>query len=275
MTPYDPHPARIVERRSETPDIVTFTLRFADPAVQRAYRFELGQFNMLTAFGVGEVPISIISDPDEPGRIGHTIRAAGRVTSVMMRWKVGDLVGVRGPYGVGWPMAAARGREVVIVTGGLGCAPVLGVINYIFRRREEFGTLHILHGVRTPRDLLYREQFETWRRHPRTRVYLTTDQPDRTWHYRSGVVTELFDELEVDGTALAMLCGPEVMMHAAVRALRAKGVAEDAMYLSVERNMQCAIGLCGHCQLGPFFTCKDGPVFCYAAVRRWLGASGI
>jgi NAD(P)H-flavin reductase len=164
---------------------------------------------------------------------------------------------------------------VVIVTGGLGCAPVVGVIDYIFRRRDDFGTLHILHGVRTPHDLLYREQFDRWRAHPRTRVYLTSDQPDRAWRYRVGVVTELFDELEVDGSAVAMLCGPEVMMQAAVRALRAKGIAEEAIFLSLERNMQCAVGLCGHCQIGSFFCCKDGPVFRCDTVKRWLSVSGI
>jgi NAD(P)H-flavin reductase len=275
MTPYLPHPARVVARTNETADIVTFTLRFVDPEARDAYRFELGQFNMLTAFGVGEVPISIVSDPDDPTRLIHTIRAAGRVTGVMLGWKVGDVVGVRGPYGTGWPIAAARGREVVIVTGGLGCAPVVGVINYIFRRRDDFGTLHILHGVRTPHDLLYREQFERWRSHPRTRVYLTSDQPDRAWHYRVGVVTELFDELEVGAAAVALLCGPEVMMHAAARALRQKGIADEAIYLSIERNMQCGVGLCGHCQIGPVFCCKDGPVFSYAAVQPWLAASGI
>ncbi|MGD9765408.1 MAG: FAD/NAD(P)-binding protein [Candidatus Binatia bacterium] len=271
MTPYYPHPARVVARRQETADIATFTLRFVEPARAHAYSFELGQFNMLTAFGVGEVPISIISDPDDPGRISHTIRAVGRVTDVMLRWKVGDVIGLRGPFGVGWPMAAARGRTVVIVTGGLGCAPVVGVINYIFRRRDDFGTLHILHGVRTPQDLLYREHFERWRAHPRTRVYLTSDAPDRTWHYRVGVVTQLFDELDVDPSTVAMLCGPEAMMQAAARALRAKSIAESAIYLSVERNMQCGIGLCGHCQVGPYFCCKDGPVFTYAAIKRWLG----
>jgi NAD(P)H-flavin reductase len=275
MTPYAPQPARIVARRAETETIVSFTMRFLDPAARRSFRFELGQFNMLSAFGVGEVPISIVSDPEDRGRLEHTIRIAGRVTSVMMQWKAGDVIGIRGPYGSGWPMAAARGRDVVIITGGLGCAPVVGVINYIFRRRDEYGTLHILHGVRTPHDLLYRDRFEAWRAHPRTRVYLTTDQPDRTWRYHSGVVTELFDALDIDGSAIAMLCGPEVMMQHAVRALRAKGVSDDSIYVSLERNMQCGLGFCGHCQIGPFFGCKDGPVFQFSAIRPWFAVSGI
>ncbi|MFN8644915.1 MAG: FAD/NAD(P)-binding protein [Candidatus Binatia bacterium] len=272
MTAYAVQPARIVARRDDTPSIATFTLRLVDAAARRAYRFALGQFNMLYAFGVGEVPISIVSDPEQPEHFEHTIRRAGRVTRVMLDWRVGDTVGVRGPYGVGWPMDQARGRDVIIVTGGIGCAPVVGVINYIFRRRNAYGDLQIVHGVKTPNDLLYRERFEAWREHPRTRVLLTADQPDRAWHYRSGVVTELFAELAVTPSTIVMMCGPEVMMHHAARLLAARGVAEDALFVSIERHMQCGIGLCGHCQLGPHFACTHGPVFAWRTVRPWLAA---
>ncbi len=275
MTPYAFHAARIIERRIEAEGIYSFVMQFVDPQVRKAYRFAPGQFNMLYAYGVGEVPISIFSDPSEPTRLEHTIRTAGRVTGVMTRWKVGDIVGVRGPYGNGWPMEAARERDVVIVTGGLGCAPVGGVINYIFRRRDQYGTLHIFHGVKTPNDLLYRERFDAWRLHPRTKVYLTADQPDKSWHYRVGVVTNLFDDVVIDPSAIVMMCGPEVMMQHAVRTLRQKGIREDMMYLSMERHMQCAVGLCGHCQLGPQFVCKEGPVFPYTVVKRRLGVSGL
>jgi NAD(P)H-flavin reductase len=275
MTPYSFQPARITARRIEAEDIFTFTMRLTDGEARRAFRFSPGQFNMLYAFGVGEVPISIASDPDDPADLEHTIRVAGRVTGVMGGWKVGDVVGVRGPYGRGWPMEEARGRDVIVVTGGLGCAPVVGVINYIFRRREQYGTLHILHGVKTPNQLLYQERFDRWRAHPRTRVYLTADQPDKSWRYRVGVVTNIFDDLEVDPAAVVMMCGPEVMMHHAVRTLRARGVAEDAMFLSMERHMQCAIGLCGHCQLGREFVCKNGPVFRFSEVKPWFAVSGL
>jgi sulfhydrogenase subunit gamma (sulfur reductase) len=275
MSPYEIHPARIVEVRSEAENIYTFVMRFIDPAVRKAYRFAPGQFNMLYAYGVGEVPISIVSDPDDPQRLEHAIRAAGRVTGVMAHWKVGDVVGVRGPYGKGWPMEVARGRDVIIVTGGLGCAPVVAVINYIFARRDDYGSLQILHGVKTPNDLLYRERFDAWRLHPRTRVYLTADHPDKSWRYRTGVVSELFDQLQVDQSAVVMMCGPEVMMRHGIHSLVQKGVREDAIYLSMERNMKCGVGLCGHCQFGPQFVCKDGPVFPYPAVKRWFGVSGI
>ena len=230
---------------------------------------------MLYAFGVGEVPISIVSDPADPESLEHTIRIAGRVTGVMAGWKVGDVVGVRGPYGNGWPVEEARGRDVVIITGGLGCAPVVGFINYIFRRRDQYGELHILHGVKTPNDLLYRERFDEWRRAPRTKVYLTTDKPDKSWHYKIGVVTELFDELTVPSSSIVMMCGPEVMMRFAAHALRHKGIADEAIYLSMERRMECAVGLCGHCQYREHFVCKDGPVFSYRTVRELFGISGL
>lgn len=275
MTPYAIHPARITARRTETEGIYTFTIRLIDPKLRASYRFKPGQFNMLYAFGVGEVAISIVSDPSEPQSLEHTIRLAGRVTGVMTNWKVGEVVGVRGPYGNGWPVEAARGRDVVIITGGLGCAPVVGLINYIFRRREEYGELHILHGVKTPNDLLYRERFDQWRRAPRTKVYLTTDRPDKSWHYRIGVVTELFDELAVPPSAIVMMCGPEVMMRFAAQSLRRKEIGDDSIYLSMERRMECAVGLCGHCQYRQHFVCKDGPVFSYQTVKDLFGVSGI
>jgi len=267
-TPYLTHPARIIDRRTETAGIYTYTTRFIDPVVRREFRFKSGQFNMLYAFGVGEVAISIVSDPAEPETIEHTIRIAGRVTGVIADWKVGDVVGIRGPYGNGWPVEEARRRDVVVITGGLGCAPVVGLINYIFRRREEYGELHILHGVKTPNDLLYRERFDEWRRAPRTRVYLTTDQPDKSWHYKIGVVTELFDELKVPASSIVMLCGPEVMMRMAAHSLQAKGIADDAIFLSMERRMECAVGLCGHCQYREHFVCKNGPIFSYRTVKE-------
>lgn len=275
MTPYAIHPARITGRRTEAEGVYTFTMRFLDPELRRSYRFRAGQFNMLYAFGVGEAPVSIVSDPAEPEILEHTVRIAGRVTSVMGGWKAGDIVGVRGPYGNGWPVEKTRGRDVVIVTGGLGCAPVVGLINFIFRRRNEYGELHILHGVKTPNDLLYHERFDEWRRAPRTKVYLTSDRPDKTWRYRVGVVTELFDELTTPPSAVVMMCGPEMMMRFAVRSLRQKGIGADDIYLSMERRMECAVGLCGHCQYRQHFVCKDGPVFCYSTVKELFAKTGI
>lgn len=267
MNPYLPMAAHVRQRIDETADVLTFRLELDDPQQRAAYRFAAGQFNMLYVHGVGEVPISIVSDPSEPQALVHTVRIVGHVTEVMRRWQAGTAVGVRGPFGRGWPLEEARGRDLIVVTGGLGCAPVAGAIDYVLRRRDEFGELHILHGVKASADLLYRERFRQWGEAPRTRVYLTADRPDETWHYRTGVVTNLFDELQADTTAMIMMCGPEVMMRFAARYLLARGHSPENIFVSLERNMKCAVGLCGHCQLGGWFACKDGPVFPYTLAR--------
>ena len=274
--PFLIHPASIVEKTQESPDIVSLRLRFEDPETRKAFRFKAGQFNMLYVFGVGEVAISIVSDPDEPQLLDHTIRVVGRVTNVIGQMDIGDSLGIRGPFGQGWPMQEAKGKSVLIVTGGLGCAPVVGAIEYMFRRREEYGTIKIIHGVKTPHDLLFREQFDQWRQHPDTEVLLTSDEPGKTWHYHVGVVTELFDQVEVDpGNTIVMMCGPEIMMRVAVNMLSHRGLRSDEMYVSLERHMECGIGLCGHCQLGPFFLCKDGPVMRLDTILPFLGKSGV
>jgi len=274
--PFLIHPASIVEKTQESPDMVSLRLRFEDPETRKAFRFKAGQFNMLYVFGVGEVAISIVSDPDEPQLLDHTIRVVGRVTNVIGQMDIGDSLGIRGPFGQGWPMQEAKGKSVLIVTGGLGCAPVVGAIEYMFRRREEYGTIKIIHGVKTPHDLLFRERFDQWRQHPDTEVLLTSDEPGKTWHYHVGVVTELFDQVEVDpGNTIVMMCGPEIMMRVAVNMLSHRGLRSDEMYVSLERHMECGIGLCGHCQLGPFFLCKDGPVMRLDTILPFLGKSGV
>lgn len=274
--PYVIHAATIVEKIREAEDIDTYRLRFVDEQVRRTYRFAAGQFNMVYLFGVGEVAISIVSDPDEPQCLDHTIRVVGRVTKALARLQPGDELGIRGPFGQGWPLDDAQGKDVVIVTGGLGCAPVVGAIEYIFRRRNQYGAVKILHGVKTPHDLLYRERFDAWRRHPDTEVLLTSDQPDKTWRYHIGVVTELFEQVRVDpARTIVLMCGPEIMMRLGVPILMQRGIPATAIYVSLERHMECGIGLCGHCQLGPYFLCKDGPVMRYDRVSPWLGRVGV
>lgn len=274
--PYLIQPATIVEKIREAEGIDTYRLRFVDEQVRRSYRFAAGQFNMIYLFGVGEVAISIVSDPEKPEFLDHTIRAVGRVTSAIGQLQVGEALGIRGPFGEGWPLEEAEGRNVVIVTGGLGCAPVVGAIEYIFRRREQYGSIKILHGVKTPHDLLYRERFDQWRRAPDTEVLLTSDQPDKTWSHHIGVVTELFERVTIDpAKSIVLMCGPEIMMRLGVPILLRRGISATAIYVSLERHMECGIGLCGHCQMGPYFLCKDGPVMRYDQVAQWLGRAGV
>jgi sulfhydrogenase subunit gamma (sulfur reductase) len=276
LNPYQVQTAEILEKIEETERIYSFRLRLTDAEARRAYRFEPGQFNMLSAFGVGEVAISIVSDPDEPDRLDHTIRIVGRVTGAIERLRPGDALGIRGPFGRGWPMATAQGKDVIFVTGGLGCAPVAGAMEYIFRRRGRYGAVKILHGVRKPTDLLYGDRFEAWRRQPDTEVHLTSDEPGRAWRYHVGVVTELFEEVSLDPSrTIVMMCGPEVMMRFGAEILQGRGIPFEAIHVSLERHMECGIGLCGHCQLGPFFVCKDGPVMRYDRVVPFLGRAGV
>ncbi len=276
MNPYQMHPARIVEKIQEARDIYTFRLQLTDPAVRQSFTFAGGQFNMVYAFGVGEVAISIVSDPEDPHLLDHTIRLVGRVTRAIGRLGAGDVLGVRGPFGRGWPLEKARGKDVVIVTGGLGCAPVVGAIEYIFRRRAAYGEVKILHGVKAPHDLLYRARFDAWRRQPNTEVLLSSDQPAKSWQYHVGVVTELFEQVSLNpGRCTVMMCGPEIMMRIGVPILVRRGIPETAIYVSLERHMECGIGLCGHCQMGPYFLCKDGPVMRYDTIAPWLGRQGV
>lgn len=274
--PFVIHPATIVEVRREAPHIVTLRLRLEEAQARKRFRFAAGQFNMLYAFGVGEVAISIVSDPDEPELLDHTVRVVGRTTEVIGRMEPGDRLGVRGPFGQGWPMEVAKHHDLFIVTGGLGCAPVVGAIEYMFRRRDQYGAIKILHGVKTPHDLLYRERFDVWRTHPRTEVYLTSDEPGKTWHYHVGVVTELFDRVDLDADrTIVLMCGPEIMMRVGTKILLERGLRPETIYVSLERHMACGIGLCGHCQMGPYFICKDGPVMRYDRIAPFLGKSGI
>jgi len=273
--PHIPFEAEVVEHIQESPTIFTLRLRLTDPEQHARYNFAPGQFNMLYLYGIGEVPISIVSDPEDVHLFNHTIRGVGRVTKGLARLEAGDRLGIRGPYGRGWPLDLAEDRDVIIVTGGLGCAPVVSVINYIMRRRERFRRLVIMQGVKHTDDLIWREQYAHWSKLPETKVLVAADQGAELWPWHVGHVTDLFDQVEIDfGEATAMMCGPEGMMKVAVDQLLAHGMKDEHVYLSMERSMKCAMGLCGHCQYGGRFVCKDGPVFSYAQIKPLFGIRG-
>lgn len=270
-----PHAATVVARVQESPTIFTLQLRIDDAAAQAAYRFAPGQFNMLYLYGVGEVPISIMSDPEDRNGIGHTIRAVGRVTRGLAALRPGDRVGLRGPFGRGWPLQEIGGRDVVLVLGGLGCAPVVSVIRYILKRRERYGKLVIIQGVKHTEDLIWREQYDRWATLPDTQVLVAADEGATLWPWHVGRVTELFGLARfTPERAASMMCGPEGMMRAAAEHLVASGLPESSLYLSMERNMQCAVGRCGHCQFGGAFVCRDGPVFNWGEVKALLAHRG-
>lgn len=271
-----PMSALVEDFIQESATIFTLRLRLVDPDERASYRFSPGQFNMLYLFGVGEVPISIVSDPTDDEVIDHTIRIVGRVTKGLAQLKQGDRVGLRGPFGRGWPLELAEHKDLVIVTGGLGCAPVVAAINYALKRRNLYRRLSIVQGVKHSNDLIWQAMYERWRSLDGVEVLLAADESGPAWPFHTGRITELLDQLSVDpDNAIAMLCGPEGMMHAAAERLLELGVPENDLYLSLERNMQCASGHCGHCQFGADFICKDGPVFSYPDIRDRLGMEGV
>lgn len=273
--PYLPQAAQVVERVEEGRNIFTLRLRLRDAEARAAYRFQPGQFNMLYLSGVGEVAISIVSDPDDPQLIDHTIRAAGRVTQGLQRLKAGGTLGLRGPFGRGWPVEAARGRSLLLITGGLGCAPTTSMIHYALQRRGLYGAITLCHGVKHPADIIYGDRIQSWCAAPDTQVLLTADKGTPEWRGRVGQVTQTLEDVDPAlFKGIAMMCGPEPMMRAVAENLLRRGMAPADIYLSMERNMQCAVGHCGHCMFGGKFICKDGPVFSYAEVRALLAVKG-
>lgn len=269
IDPMQPHLYRIQQRHKENDD--TFTLEL-EPTNGAGVRFGAGQFNMLYVFGVGEIPISISGDPSEAGILTHTTRAVGTVTRAMSKLHEGDTLGVRGPFGSRWPVAQAAGNDVVIVAGGIGLAPLRPALYQIFAQRESFGKVVLLYGARTQEDILFRRELERWRARFDTDVYVTVDRATGDWHGNVGVVTTLIPRAPFyPSETIAMVCGPEVMMRFTVQALEKRGVPIDQIYISMERNMKCATGFCGHCQFGPKFICKDGPVFRYDQVKPLIG----
>lgn len=273
--PYLPHETEVVERIQETPTIFTLRLRFTNSQLQKKYSFQPGQFNMLYLYGVGEVAISIVSDPENDELYDHAIRIVGRVTKGLATLKQGDRLGVRGPFGHGWPLQKAQQKDVIIITGGLGCAPVVSAINYIMQRRGQYNRLVIMQSVKHSDDLIFRERYQQWQQVPNTEVYLAADKASKDWPWQLGRVTDSIQDLPLNPiNTVAMLCGPEIMMQVAAQELIKKQLIEENIYLSMERNMACAIGHCGHCQFGGLFICKNGPVLAYSALKELLGKPG-
>ncbi|MCX7799867.1 MAG: FAD/NAD(P)-binding protein [Fimbriimonadales bacterium] len=257
----------VVERfLRETNDTFSLELEPFDPTYELAFR--PGQFNMLYVFGVGEVPISISGDATDTKRLVHTTREVGVVTRAMRNLKAGHTIGARGPFGTSWPMEEAKGHDVVLVAGGIGLAPLRPALYWILRNRDEYGKVVLLYGTRSPEDILYSKELAKWRSQFDLEVHITVDRATTEWRGNVGVVTKLVGRAPFDPTdTVAMVCGPEIMMRFAVEELTKRGVAEANIYVSMERNMKCGVGLCGHCQLRGEFVCKDGPVYRYDLIE--------
>jgi NAD(P)H-flavin reductase len=261
-----PDQYRVARVRRETAD--TFTLAMEPQDGGSDCRFAAGQFNMLYVFGIGEVPVSISGNPLSPSPLLHTVRAVGEVTQALVTLAPGATVGVRGPFGSSWPVEEAEGNDVVIVAGGIGLAPLRPAIYQIMARRERYGQVALCYGARTPKELLYPSELRKWRSRFDMFVALTVDNAAANWKGSVGVVTRMIPRPDCDPLhTVALVCGPEIMMRYSVQSLMDRGVGPENIYISMERNMKCAIGFCGHCQYGKEFICKDGPVFPFSRIE--------
>jgi NAD(P)H-flavin reductase len=261
-----PHPFRVAARERNTADTWTLSL---EPVSGDGPEIAPGQFMMVYAFGIGEVPISVSGQPFRTGAVVLTVRAVGAVSRAICASEPGTTLGLRGPFGNSWPIDAAAGGDVVVVAGGIGLAPLRPVLLRALERRDAYRSVSVLYGARTPGDLLYTMRLHEWR--SALDVSVTVDAPSESWGGRVGVVPQLVATATFQPQeTTAFVCGPEIMMRYSALALLERGVPAERIMISMERHMDCGVGLCGHCQLGPTLICRDGPVYSYAEAAPWL-----
>jgi len=265
--PLTPVTHRVVGRRDETADVVTLLLEATDGS---RLRYSAGQFNMLYAYAVGEVAISISANPVDDGPIAHTVRNVGTVSRALCGLHPGDSLGLRGPFGSDWGLDSAAGGDLVIVAGGIGLAPLRSVITQVISQRQRFGDVEIVIGTRTPEELAFKDEVSAWRERDDLSVHVTVDRATPGWRGTVGVVTTVLPRIHCDPAGVALICGPEVMMRFTALALLERGMQAAKIRVSMERNMQCAVAQCGHCQLGSVFVCADGPVLTWERVEPLL-----
>lgn len=261
---YIPRQVKIERIKEETPEVKTFFF----PAEELPFYLP-GQFVELSVFGEGEAPLSISSSPTEKDFFSLSVKRMGRVTTRLHRLEEGKKVGIRGPYGNGFPLERIKGKNIVFVGGGIGLAPLRSLLKYALDRREEFGSLLLLYGARTPQDLVFREELLRWEKEESMEVFLTVDREDKKWKGRVGVVTTLFEATKLPPEErVALICGPEIMIRFVVKELTQRGFEEEEIILSLERHMKCGVGKCGHCNIGQKYVCLDGPVFTLKQIRE-------
>mgnify|MGYP000020468830 FL=1 len=260
--PYVPKLAEILKVKEESPDVKTFTFRLKEGE----FRFKAGQFVEVSVFGVGEAPFTLSSSPFDTEKFEVSIMRVGSVTSAIHRKKEGDVVGIRGPYGTHFPLEKCEGKDVTIVGGGIGIAPLRSLIYALIHEREKYGDIKVLYGAREPRLIVYKDLWDEFKKH--VEVYLTVDFADETWKGHVGVVTTLFDVVEINPKDnMAFVCGPPIMIKFVTQKLLELGFAPENIHLSLERMMKCGIGKCGHCNIGKYYVCRDGAVFTYDMIK--------
>ena len=261
ITPEEPKQAEVIEVKQDTPDTKTFTVSYVDKKLQKKFFFIPGKFMMVSVFGIGEIPLSISSSPYRTGSMQFTVVNVGNVTNAMHRLCKGDRIGLRGPFGNGFPMQRFRKKNLLFVSGGCGLAPLRSAIYAVQEKKKEFGKVNVLFGCKSPENVLFGEDMKDWEKSG-FGVHSTVDKPDKTWKGNVGVVTGLFSKMELSPKNTAVLmCGPPIMIHFALIELRKKGFRDEQMFASLERMMQCGVGYCSHCNIGNKYTCIDGPIF--------------
>jgi len=272
LNEYYPSLAIIKEIKKETYNTNTYSLKFTDSKFIKNFSWNPGQFMMLSILGVGESAISI-SNVDKDNLINATVRNVGNVTNSLFSFKKNDIIGVRGPYGTGWPLREIKGKDILLIAGGMGIAPLRGVIHYIKNHKEDYGHFEIIYGARTPEDMIFKYELETWMKIKNSSLHLTVDEiPSKNpFECKIGLVTSCFPFMNTHhSNAVALICGPEIMMRYVAKCLETIGFADKQIYLSLERRMKCGIGKCGHCQIGINYVCKDGPVFNFADIKPFI-----
>ncbi len=264
--PFQPEPARIVRTYPLTDDVNFFQIRIADMEKALSFQYQTGQFAMISVLGAGEAPFSISSTPSRPGLLEFCIRKAGTVTNALFQMKENDLIGLRGPYGNTFPIEKMQGKDIVIVMGGLGAAPLRSVLLYLLDNRDQFGRVLLLHGAKRPAEMLLREEFFSLKEREDLECYLTVDEDDTgEWPADVGLVTQLFKKLgniNPENT-FSLVCGPPIMYKFVLKEILKLNIPKDQILMTLERRMKCGVGKCGHCAIDYIYTCLDGPVFTY------------
>jgi sulfite reductase subunit B len=265
---YVPDLARLVSKRKMSDTETLFEFEFVEDRLRDLFDYHPGQFVQLSMFGIGEAPFSISSTPTRKGFIELGIRRTGSVTNAIHNLKLGDIVGIRGPYGNGFPLEALKGRNLLFVAGGIGLVPLRSLINYVVDRRSQFGDVTIFYGTRNPSEIIFKDELASWDALDDVDFLMTVDKGDKDWKGNVGVVTTLFNKREIDPNTVALVCGPPVMYKFVVDELLKIGIGRDEILVSLERRMKCGVGKCAHCQIGHKLTCMDGPVFSIFEVEQ-------
>jgi sulfite reductase subunit B len=263
--PYRPIETEVLDVITESPTIITLKLR-----PKEELGFETGQFIELTVPGVGEAPFTPSSSPSLREKMDVTVMKVGKVTNEIHNLNKGNIVGLRGPYGKGYPLDDFKGKEILVLGGGVGLAPLRSLMYALFGRMNDFKRVYFRYGARTPKDIIYKEEVKQWSQRSDLDFRITVDDGDESWTGHVGLVTTILDGMAIEANkGIGVVCGPPIMMKFGTLKLLELGFKEENIYLSMEKNMSCGFGKCGHCRIGTYYTCKDGPVFTYDKIKKF------